>query len=299
MPTLLATGLSGLIGSHLAPRLAGEWEVVDLGRHPQAGPGREALPLDLAQPWEASALPQKLDAVVHLAQSEHFRDFPQQAASIYGVNVASTMRLLAHAQRVGAKSFVLASSGGIYRPGDQALQEDAPLTPGGDLGFYLGTKLAAEALAAGYVGHMNVIVLRFFFVYGPGQRPSMLVPRLLHGAAQGQPVRLSGPEGMRLNPTHVSDAANAIVKALALGGSHTINVAGPEVVGMRQLGAMVAEAVGQAPRFEVEEAAAPRHTVGDIQRMTELLGPPSVGLAEGLAALAEHLGLAPHAPTRP
>src|SRR4030042_288576 len=117
-----------------------------------------------------AGLPKSIDAVIHLAQSEHFREFPMHAESIFKVNTASTLRLLEYARQAQVKIFVLASSGGIYGHGDEGFREDQPIEAKDDLGFYLGTKLCAEIIAENYSSFMNIVILRFFFIYGPRQR---------------------------------------------------------------------------------------------------------------------------------
>lgn len=240
---------------------------------------------DLAQPWMQNELPSQIDAVIHLAQSEHFRQFPDKAVDIFHVNAMSTLQLLEYARQAGAKSFVLASSGGVYGYHEQGFSEDEAVTARADLGFYLSTKLCAEIIAENYAPFMNIIILRFFFVYGPGQRKSMLVPRLIQSVREGRTITLQGEDGIRINPTCVADAARAIAKALTLEQSHKINVGGPDVLSLRQIGEMIGQAVGRPPIFQIEPESQPRHLVGDIRKMTELLGAPQMHFTEGLHSL--------------
>ena len=65
---VLVTGGSGLIGRHLIERLAPRHEVVSVGRTPPSDDRVEHVQQDLTMPLEG--LPEGLDAVVHLAQSE-------------------------------------------------------------------------------------------------------------------------------------------------------------------------------------------------------------------------------------
>jgi UDP-glucose 4-epimerase len=68
-------------------------------------------------------LPQKLDAVIHLAQSYRFREFPAGAMSVTNVNVVATAHLLESAARKGVQHFICASTGGVYaeQPGQRAI----------------------------------------------------------------------------------------------------------------------------------------------------------------------------------
>ena len=112
-------------------------------------------------------LPSAVDAVVHLAQSPAYKHFPEGAPDVFAVNVASTFALLDYARRASARSFVLASTGGIYDYSPAPIDEDAALAPSS---HYFRSKYAAEVLMESYADLMATIALRFFFVYGPGQR---------------------------------------------------------------------------------------------------------------------------------
>jgi nucleoside-diphosphate-sugar epimerase len=282
------TGASGLIGSRLAPELARTSEVTAMGRRPP-GDGTAAgirwLRHDLGAPFLPPTLPPRVDTVVHLAQSPHFRDFPERAADIFEVNVGSTTRLLDWARRCGATRFVYASSGGLYGHGDHRFREDDAIVDTGPLGYYLASKRSAELLVEAYRPLLVVVILRFFFVYGPGQRASMLIPRLVRATAEGKPISLQGRDGIRVNPVHVDDAVEALCGAVRLTDSQRINVAGPDVLTLRQIAETIGSLLHVAPVFTVDFESHPHHLVGDITRMAEVLGAPRRRFADGVAEL--------------
>lgn len=284
----VVTGATGLVGSHLLPVLAQRYEVHATTRRNIAGaahPGVHWHAMQLEEVPDVSSLPERADCVVYLAQSEHFRDFPARANEVFAVNVAAVLHFLDYARRAGATNFVLASSGGVYEPSEAPLTENLAITTRRDLGFYLGTKLSAELLAEQFAAFFSVAVLRYFFVYGPGQADHMLVPRLVRAVQSGIPIKLSGRDGIRLNPTYVSDAVEATLSAVDLTASHRINVAGPEVVTMRQLGMLIGEQVNRDPVFDEDPSAAPRDLVGDTTKLRALLAEPRVGVRDGIARL--------------
>jgi UDP-glucose 4-epimerase len=284
---VLVTGATGLIGEVLLQRMSGEFEVLALSRTPPVDlPGIEWIECDLAKGSIPISPPSRLDAVIHLAQSERYRDFPQAAAEIWNVSAGVTLPLLDLALRSSATHFILASTGGLYTPRERPISEADPAdNDGGELGFYYAAKRASEALAKGYGGLLVCATLRFFFVYGPGQRSSMLIPRLVETVRGGQPVLLAGDGGLRLNPIHVDDAVGAIIASLNLSASSLINVAGPEVVSMRQIAETIGRLVDRAPDFQKTQAIRPADFVADVTRMRRLLVAPTVRLAQGFADL--------------
>jgi nucleoside-diphosphate-sugar epimerase len=285
-PVIVVTGATGLIGRGLRAAMAAQNELHCIARRPPQSQEVAWHVHDLARPGRLEGLPARADAVVHLAQSEHFRDFPEKSGDIFQVNTGSLLELLDYARRAGCRKFVYASSGGVYGTSDRPMTEATPVAADGALGFYLVSKLCSEMLVQAYSRLFETVILRYFFVYGTGQRRSMLLPRLVDRVRSGEPIALQGADGIRLNPIHVSDAVAATARAVAIPGSHTINVAGPEALTMRELGVLIGKAVGREPRFSASEEK-PGHLVADIARMRGLLGAPGVGVAEGLRRMLE------------
>ncbi len=268
MSRILVTGAGGLIGSHLVPALQKEHEVFTI-----SGKRNDAnnIVIDFTKEWDESILPLGVDTVIHLAQSEHFKDFPGRAVEVFQTNTASTLKLVDYAQKTGVKQFIFASSGGVYGNSDNLLTEEQQIVYKEQLGFYLATKHCAEVLLDNYKKFIDIVHLRIFFVYGKGQRADMLVPRLVASVKEGKPITLQGEEGIRINPTHVSDAVAAIKAALQLKGSHTINLAGPEVLSLKAVADTIGELVGKEPNliFQTETKAA--HLMADTAKMASLL----------------------------
>lgn len=284
MARVLITGATGMIGTHLTEKLADKHEVFSLGRRASVVVSIKHVNCDLARNRLPQGLPDNIDTVIHLAQSAHFREFPDKADDIFSVNVSSTQLLLDWARRAGATHFVYASSGGIYGHGRDAFREDDLFHGGAELGYYLASKRCAEMIVESYASCFTVAILRFFFVYGPRQGGSMLMPRLVRAVQHGRPITLQGQEGIRINPIHVSDAVRCIEAALGLRESEKVNVAGGEVVSLRALGELIGLQLAKQPAFEFQPGE-PRHLIGDTEKMRRLLASPTVTLEEGLRSL--------------
>ena len=272
MKKTIVTGAGGLLGSYLVPLLSSDAEVTACGRDN----------LDLSRPLDTGSLPDKIDSVFYLAQSNRFREFPEAAADVFQVNTAQPLAMLDYARRAGASHFIYASTGGVYAPSTEVIDEDSALASG--MGFYPASKRAAEILAEAYAPHMTVVILRFFFIYGAGQKSGMLVPRLVASVRDGQPINLQGEDGLRINPVHASDAARATAAAARLENSATINVAGPEELSLREMCDTIGARLGKAPEYKVEPGASPR-MVAATDRMGTLLAPPTVRFEEAVQEL--------------
>lgn len=269
------TGATGFIGQRLVSELATRHTVHALVRSSDHGlpEGAETVVCDLTRPLDEVGLPTKMDVVVHLAQSRRHREFPQSAQDIFDVNVGSTQRLLEYARKVGAGRFVYASSGGINRYSVDPVNEESLIEP---IGYYLTTKYVGELLLKAYRQCFSAVVLRPFFVYGPGQARHMFLPRLASSILEGRSIYLRGATGIRLNPVHVSDAVRAFARAVELEGDHVVNVAGPEVLSLREIVEPMAMLLGRTPVFEPTSNPFKGDLIGDINRMTTLFGAPQV-----------------------
>lgn len=280
---LLVTGASGLIGSHLVPELLQDYNLTTLGRR-NTHQGCDHITADFSNPLNLPVAKEKLEGIIHLSQSEHYRHFPEMAKEIFDVNICSTMSLLEYARLSGASFFVFASSGGVYGAGAAGghCDEEAVIEAAGDLDFYSSTKIINEILASNYQKFFRIIILRFFFVYGKGQNEMMLVPRLRKMIRELQPINVSGPHGLLINPIHVSDAVKSVKASLDLKTHHKINIAGPEIIGLKEICEVLGRQVGYAPKLVSTEGSEQESLVGDTSLMCQILIEPSIRFEDGI-----------------
>jgi UDP-glucose 4-epimerase len=260
---VLVTGASGFVGRNLIPRLVRDHEVIALVRSAASwdSPAAKTIVADLTSPTFAARLPRDIDVIVHLAQA--YKTFPEAAAEIFAVNTASTQRLADHARAVGVRRFVLASSGSIYAPGDAPVRETDQPRP---LGFHPATKLMAEQVLAFYGDPLDVVCLRLFAPYGPGQ-VDRLIPRLIESVRSGAPISLSRHGEPRLNPIFIDDLVEVFVQAIAGAGAGAVNVAGPTVASIRELAEAIGVVIGRQPVFEQFDREPAGDLVADVTTM--------------------------------
>jgi UDP-glucose 4-epimerase len=105
MAKILLTGATGLVGKYF----------VEHTEHDVFSVTRDVA--DLSKSFKPQKFPQKIDIVIHLAQSRHYKHFPAAAHDIFAVNTNATAQLLQYAYRANASQFIYASTGGVYRTG--------------------------------------------------------------------------------------------------------------------------------------------------------------------------------------
>ncbi|UOE21953.1 NAD-dependent epimerase/dehydratase family protein [Thermobifida halotolerans] len=304
--SVAVTGISGFLGFHLAERLVHEgMRVVGLDRVPPAhdptamrgqevpmpGTGLVFERCDLSTDDLAPIL-RGMDTVFHLAGMSGVRESWGNRFSDYvHANVLGTQRLLEACRTAGVQRVVIASSSSVYgsATGRPSLTDDLPhpVSP------YGVSKLAAERLALAYAERpaagFDVCILRYFTVYGPRQRPTMLMARVLEAAYTRCPLMVFGDGSQRRHFTYVDDAVEATVLAgtRPLTDSCVVNVAGPHSISVSDV-LTVAESVVGNPvpvRYEADRPGDVSASEADLGAASTLLGyRPRVDPVEGITA---------------
>jgi nucleoside-diphosphate-sugar epimerase len=144
-----------------------------------------------------------------------------------GCNVTLVERIIQAIQLVGGRRLIHISTSSVYgrfATGD----ENTPLEPFSPYGV---TKASAEMLLRGYKDNfdLDVTVLRYFSVYGPGQRPDMAYAKFIKAIIDGAAISIFGDGGQMRTNTFVSDCVDGTIAALSTGKSGEIyNIAGIE-----------------------------------------------------------------------
>ncbi|HLH53176.1 MAG TPA: SDR family NAD(P)-dependent oxidoreductase [Verrucomicrobiae bacterium] len=227
----LVTGGAGFIGSHVCERLLNlghsvyafdelnAFYSVDLKRNNIRALQALAKPFEFIQGdlADTTALDElfasaKVDQVIHLAARAGVRPSLEQPALYQKVNVEGTVNLLEAARRRGVKKFIIASSSSVYGvnskvPFSEADPITSPISP------YAASKLACEAL--GHVYHhvygYDVVMLRFFTVYGPRQRPDLAIYKFARLILRGEPIPVFGDGSTARDYTYIDDTLDGIL----------------------------------------------------------------------------------------
>src|SRR5205814_10719934 len=131
----------------------------------------------------------RFDQVIHLAARAGVRPSLAEPALYLRVNVEGTVKLLEAARLAGIKQITIATSSSVYGVNVKVpFSEDDPIFSA--ISPYAASKLACESL--GHVYHhiygMDVVMLRFFTVYGPRQRPDLAIHKFAHLIQAGKPI---------------------------------------------------------------------------------------------------------------
>jgi nucleoside-diphosphate-sugar epimerase len=296
----LVTGAAGFIGSHLCeqllqaghrvvgldaflpyyPRSLKEANLQGARQHPRF----RFVECDLRQD-NLDDLLAEVEVIFHLAAmpglAQSWTDFDLYQSC----NLTATQRLLEAARRSQSlRRLVYASTSSVYgrfSTGDESLPT-RPISP------YGVTKLAAEQLCRAYADEygLPLVVLRYFSVYGPRQRPDMAYARFIHALLTGQPVVVYG-DGLQVRGnTYIADCISATLAALAAPLGEIYNVGGGEAVTIREVLACLERLLGCKAHIQYAppRPGDQRQTLADTRKLQRHLGwTPRTALEEGLA----------------
>lgn len=201
MSRVLITGASGFIGGHLvvALREAGH-DVIPVDR--RAG--------DVAEESTWSTYP-AAEVLVHLAGRSSVPESWADSAAFMKTNLLGTVGALNYCKRHRAR-LVFLSSYMYGNPSALPIPETAPVVANNP--YALSKKLAEETCQFySERSGVDVVILRVFNVYGPGQADTFVVPYVVRQVREGQAIRVKDLEPRR-DYIYVTDVVEAIMKAV-------------------------------------------------------------------------------------
>ncbi|MGB7295145.1 MAG: NAD-dependent epimerase/dehydratase family protein [Candidatus Aminicenantales bacterium] len=298
----IVTGAAGFIGSHLCLRLLRQGaHVIGVDSftdfYPRWIKERNLAPLaadphfefhsgDIVELPLEELLPH-IDVLCHLAAQAGVRSSWGENFSVYiQNNIQSTQRLLEAVKGMPLGVFLYASSSSVYGlTPTLPMTEASPLHP---LSPYGVTKLAAEQLCFLYFKNYAVptVSLRFFTVYGPGQRPDMAFHKFFRAITEDRALEIFGDGEQTRDFTYVDDIVEACLSAVRRGRPGEVyNIGGGHRERLSDLFPLFEEICGTKIRIERAEPQKGDvlHTFADIRKARRDLGySPRTDLGEGL-----------------
>lgn len=255
----LVTGGYGFVGPQLCRALVEQgWEVAVLddlsvgspkNLDPATPSGIRSLVADIRDltSVERHFADFRPSAVYHLAAIHYIPTCERQPTLAIGVNVAGSQAVLEASARAGTvKAVVIASSGAVYEPSDQAHDENDALGPTDVYGL---SKKWSEGLARYFhtTTGVSVGIARIFNVIGPGETNPHLLPSIIEQVRNGRELRL-GNLTTRRDYIYSGDVADGLARLGHYCREHgvlTCNLGSGSAYTGSELVACVARAVGK------------------------------------------------------
>lgn len=229
----LVTGAAGFIGSHLCRRLLKEeFQVLGVDSFSDFYPrwikekniesltkekNFKFIEKDLND-LDLKSILNDIEYIFHLAAQAGVRASWGENFSVYSQNnIEATQKLLEASRNSFLNKFIYASSSSVYGfcP-ELPMVETSPLYPFSPYGV---TKLAAEHLCLLYFKNYGIptLSLRFFTVYGPGQRPDMAFHVFFKSIADNKEISIFGDGNQTRDFTYIDDIVEATYASMEKG----------------------------------------------------------------------------------
>lgn len=239
------------------------------------------------------------DAIYHLAAIPGVRKSFENPTMYVENNILGSINVLKAAGEYGIGKVILASSSSVY--GDitstcahrgiddgeffsvsEVILNDRPLSP------YAMTKRAMEI--AGYTYQQlydyDVIIPRFFTVYGPAGRPDMAYYKFIKSALAGEAIDVYGDGEQVRDFTYIDDIVDGLMGLPGLSGYDVVNLGSGNPLSINTLIETISEATGKdisINRLEMQ-AGDVRATYANNTKAKELLDwSPKWTLKDGIA----------------
>jgi UDP-glucuronate 4-epimerase len=262
----LVTGGAGFIGSHVCERLLhlghSVWALDDLNNFydPRIKRGNIRDIQSLARPFEfiqgdltnRETVEElfsntRFDQIIHLAARAGVRPSLEEPALYQRVNVEGTVNILEAARRHKVTKLTVASSSSVYGINSKVpfSEKDPIFTP---ISPYAASKLACEAL--GHVYHhlygLDIVMLRFFTVYGPRQRPDLAIHKFARLIHEGKPIPVYGDGTTARDYTYIDDILEGVIACTTREfGYRIFNLGESDTVPLARLIELLEKALGK------------------------------------------------------
>ena len=302
--TYLITGCAGFIGSHLAERLVRKGEKVigidSFTPNYSRSIKEENLKWLKTQPnftfYESDLLTFNLNSIAPLLNGSitifHLAAYPSVRAgwgedfeTFARNNIFATQRLLDWAKDKDIKKFIFASTSSIYGDTQKLpMIEEDPLNPVSPYGL---TKLAAEKLCLIYHKYFNlpIVVLRYFTVYGPRQRPDMAFHKFIKAIIEEKELEVYGDGTQTRDFTYIDDIIDATIASENAPDGKIFNIGGGERRVLNEVIHLLEDIIGKKAKIKYTQPQRGdvKDTLADYTKAKEVLGyNPRTPIEEGL-----------------
>lgn len=235
----------------------------------------------------------KIDCVVHLAAKAGVRASIDNISDYFDVNVNGTITLLESMRKYDVKNFIFSSSSSVY--GNQntiALEEEVLNKP---ISSYASSKITGELLSHNYYHSFDfkVINLRFFSVYGPRQRPDLVLHKFFNQIRNKKAITVYGNGTQVRDFTHVNDTIQAIYRAINVCVNsdvklyETLNIGNNKAISLNEIIQLIQDYYPS--KIEIEFNLKIRedvdNTCADISKAKEVINyEPKVSIKKGIAS---------------
>ena len=256
MKTILVTGATGFIGSHLTESMVEKgYNVIAFDRYNsnndwgwlENSKYKNDFQVILGDIRDYDSVSKSMigcDAVFHLAAIAGVRNSFNNPQEYFDINVKGTENILKTFQNID--ELVFASSSSVYgelKQNEFPVKETHSLNP---ISPYGESKKQSELLCEHYSksSKIRTSILRFYTVYGPRQRPDEAIMKFLNLSISGKPIPIFD-DGTKIRDfTYISDIVNGIILSQKFGNG-TYNLGSGNPISVNEMVDIIEEKLGK------------------------------------------------------
>lgn len=232
-----------------------------------------------------------IDIVMHLAAMAGVRPSIENPVLYQEVNCMGTQNILEEMKAHNIKNLVMASSSSVYGnckevPFKESMVVDFAISP------YAATKKANEVMTHVYhkLFDFNVIMLRFFTVYGPKQRPDLAINKFTRLMLEDKEIPMFGDGTTSRDYTYIDDIVDGIIRSCNYVENNDnvyeiLNLGNSSPVSLKEMIDIIGQVVGVEPKIKqlpMQPGDVDR-TFADVSKAKELIGyNPKTSFKEGI-----------------
>lgn len=238
----------------------------------------------------------KIDCVIHLAAMAGVRPSIENPILYQEVNCLGTQNILEEMKKHNLKNLVMASSSSVYGnckevPFREDMIVDYAISP------YAATKKANEVMTHVYhkLNNMNVIMLRFFTVYGPRQRPDLAINKFTNLMLNNDEIPMFGDGTTSRDYTYIDDIVDGIIKSIQYVENNNdvyeiINLGNSSPISLKEMINTIGKVLNVEPKIKqlpMQPGDVDR-TYADITKAKKMLGyEPKTSFEDGIRKFIE------------
>lgn len=307
MKTILVTGGTGFLGSHLCEKLLelGNYVIcldnnftgsLDNIAHLRSNPNFEFIRHDVTKEIFI-----EVDQIYHLACPASPKNYQYNSIKTIKTNILGTLNILGLAKRTKAR-ILLTSTSEVY--GDPQISPQVEeywgnVNPIGIRSCYDEGKRLAETLMMEYHRNCGVDtrIVRIFNTYGPRLQKDdgRVVSNFIVQALQNKPITVYGDGSQTRSFCYVDDQINGLIKLMDSDYNLPVNIGNPHEITVKEIAEIIVKLTNSKSEIVYEELPKddPTKRKPDITKARTILGwEPKVGLEEGLTKTIEYFKVA-------
>lgn len=239
----------------------------------------------------------KIDVIIHFASKANVVESNYKKNEYFLNNSIGYFNILFLMEKYHVTKIVSASSSSVYGNGNEVPYNEDLSNVDNPLSIYASTKRQNEILTSTFSDSYNIdaVQLRFFTVYGIGQRPDLAISKFTNLILSNKEIEIYGNIDKKRDFTHIDDIVSGVVKALEFilenRGNHIINLGSSKPISVDFMIKTISNILDKEPIIKIIDSPVGDVdiTYADIKKAKNILNwEPKISFTDGMNNFVNH-----------